>query len=126
MVLAGGIVATIRGVLGTLLGIGTLGTLSIGESLFPGYSVVIVFEFLVSLALIGVGIFAIVKSADRTAGSLIRVIGIVILAIAVIDAIAAIVILGVASISSAIGSIVVLGLIGGLLFAGGTRLSQAE
>jgi hypothetical protein len=88
--------------------------------------VVIVFEFLVSLALIGVGIFAIVKSADRTAGPLIRVIGIVILAIAVIDAIAAIVILGVASISSAIGSIVVLGLIGGLLFAGGARLAQAE
>jgi hypothetical protein len=126
LVLAGGIIATIRGVLGALLGVGTLGTLSAGESLFPGYSAVIVFEFLVSLALIAVGIFAIVKSADRTAGPIIRVVGIVVIAIAVIDAIWAIVVLGPAAYASSAGSVVVLGLIGALLAAGGARLARAE
>lgn len=126
LVLAGGIIATIRGVLGAVLGVGTLSTLSVGESLFPGYSAVIVFEFLVSLALIAVGIFAIVKSADRTAGPIIRVVGIVVLAIAVIDLIWAIAVLGANAYSSGIGSLLVLGLIGALLTVGGARLARAE
>ena len=77
-------------------------------------------------ALIAVGIFAIVKSADRTAGPIIRVVGIVVLAIAVIDLICAIVVLGANAYSSGIGSLVVLGLIGALLTVGGARLARAE
>lgn len=126
LVLAGGIIATIRGVLGAVLGAGTLTTLSVGESLFPGYSAVIVFEILVSLALIAVGIFAIVKSADRTAGPIIRAVGLAVIAVAVIDLVWAIVVLGSAAYSSGAGSLVVLGAIGALLTAGGTRLARAE
>jgi hypothetical protein len=125
LVLAGGIIATIRGVVGVLLGITTFGTLEIGESLFPGYTAVIVFEFLISLALIAIGILAIVKSADPAFGGMIRAIGIGIMAVAVIDVVWAIVVLGGAAVASGVGSLVVLGLIGSLLLAGGTRLAHA-
>lgn len=125
LVLAGGIIATIRGVVGTLLGFSTLGTLGVGESLFPGYTAVIVFEFLISLALIAVGILAILKSADPAFGGVIRAIGIGIIALAVIDIVWAIVVLGGNAVASGFGSLVVLGLIGGLLLAGGTRLARS-
>jgi len=124
LVLAGGIIAAIRGVVGTQFGFSTLGTLGVGESLFPGYTAVIVFEFLISLALIAIGILAIVKSNDPAFGAVIRGIGIGIIAVAVIDIIWAIVVLGSAAASSGVGSLVVLGLIGSLLLAGGTRLAR--
>lgn len=122
--LAGGIVAVARGVLGTVLGISALGTLQLGESLFPGYSAVIIFEFALSILLIPIGIFVILKSADRAAGTLIRALGFVVIAAAVIDIVWAIIVLGGNAVSSGFGSLVVLGVIGSLLVTGGTRLAR--
>ena len=126
LVLAGGIIGIIRGALGTFVGIANLAILGTIEAVIPGAGAVLVFEFLLSIAILIVSIWAIVKANDAGAASAIKGWGIVFIAAGVVDLVWTVGLMGSAPevIGSAIGSLTALTLIGGLLVAGASGLAK--
>jgi hypothetical protein len=86
-VLAGGIIGVLRGAFGTVLGLLGLAALGQIEQVLPGYTPIFVFELVLSLVVLGAGIYAIVKSKDPTTAGIIRLLGVAIVVGGVIDAV---------------------------------------
>lgn len=64
LILAGGILGVLRGGFGTIVGLLGLGVVGELEATIPGYTGVFVFDVVLSAIMLGIGIFAIVKSGD--------------------------------------------------------------
>lgn len=128
LIIAGGVIAILRGLLGVFVWLANLGFMSAAENLIPGISLLLNFELVLALAILAIGIFAIVRSNAPASAGVIRNAGIVIIVAGVVDAVWAIALSGADSTSlpSAFGSILALALIGALLIAGAGRLSRAQ
>jgi hypothetical protein len=120
IILAGGILGVLRGAFGAVFGLLGLATVAQIEQVLPGYTSIFVFELLLSLVVLAVGIYAIVKSNDPTTAGTVRVLGIAIIVGGVVDAVWGSALLqGTSSgTSSAFGSLVALAVIGVLLVLG--------
>ena len=124
LVLAGGIIGVIRGLFGTIVGLTTVPALELVEPMIPGISALIGFEIVLSIAILAIGIFAIVSANKPSRARGILICGIAIIAAGVIDLIWGIALMGGApeTIGSSLGSVVALSLIGALLGSGARRL----
>lgn len=126
LILAGGIIAILRGLFGTLTGLGGFSIVAEVEQVAPGYGLIYTFEVLVSLAVLAIGIFAVVKANDPQSAPLIRILGYAIIAAGFIDFIWATILFGASAavIASGLGAIAALVLIGSLLVVGSGRLAS--
>jgi hypothetical protein len=126
LVLAGGIIAVIRGLAGTVLTLTTLPTIEVVEPFSPGFGALIMFEVVVMIATFVMGIWAIVSSRKPTRAHAIKICGIVIIAVSAIDLVWGIALLGATAgtLGTGVGLVVAVGLIGGLLIAGSRRLAK--
>ncbi|MEO8528579.1 MAG: hypothetical protein ABI435_05835 [Pseudolysinimonas sp.] len=126
LIIAGGVIAILRGIFGTLVGLGNLPSVNQLNLLVPGYTPVFYYELLLSIAVLIIGIYSLVKAIDPGSAGTIRILGIVIIAAGVVDGVWALALLGgsATAIPSALGSVAALALIGGLLLAGATRLGK--
>ncbi len=124
LILAGGIIAIIRGSLGTLAGFAGLSTIGEIERFAPGYGLIFAFEMGVSIAVLIAGIYAVTKANDPQSAGTIRGWGIAIIVAGIIDFLWGIAVFGGTAevIASGLGSIFALMLIGSLLMAGARRL----
>lgn len=122
IVLVGGILGVLRGVFGTFIDLVGLSVVRLAEERTPGWTGLYAFEFAVSLAVLGIGIYAIVKSGDSTAGGVILVLGIAIVAAGVIvTAWGFAVLQGTSDAIAALGAFWSLGVVGGLLIFGAVQ-----
>lgn len=126
-VLAGGIVGTIRGALGILLGFGSVTLLAELDAVIPGAGALIGFEFVLSIAVLAASIWAIVKSSDPAAAPAIKTVGVLVIVAGFVDLLWAVGILGLEPqvLSSAFGSVTALSIIG-LLFVSGANLFRVR
>lgn len=126
-ILAGGIIGVLRGSLGTLSGLITLGSAAQLESLVPGYSALLVYELLMSLLILAISIFAIVTGGDPSRSGQIRIGGFAIIAAGSIDGVWGLILLrDVDNIAaSVLGTMLALVIIGTLLVIGAGRLGRA-
>jgi hypothetical protein len=113
-VLVGGIIGVLRGAFGTISGL--LGLAAIGqvEQVLPGYTQIFVFEMMLSLVVLGAGIYAIVKSKDPTTAGTVHLLGVAIVVGGVIDAVWGYALLQ----GTPIGTSSVFGSLGALVFIG--------
>jgi len=128
LLIVGGILGILRGILGAFSGIGSLSTVSMIESIIPGYTPVFVYEFVLSFVVLGAAIFVLVKSNDPGSAGAIRGWGIAIIIAGVIDLVWTLALVGGApeGIAAGLGSLGALALIGGLFVGGASRLSKAS
>jgi len=128
LILAGGIIAILRGVFGTLTGLGGFALVGEVEQIAPGYSLIYTYEVLVSVVVLAIGVYAVVKANDPASAGIIRILGYVVIAAGIIDFIWATVLFGVSAavIASGLGAIAALVLIGSLLIAGAGRLASQK
>jgi hypothetical protein len=126
LILAGGIIAILRGVFGTLTGLGGFSLVAEVEQIAPGYGLIYTYEVFVSVAVLAIGVFAVVKANDPQSAGIIRVLGYAVIAAGIIDFIWATVLFGVSAavIASGLGAIAALVLIGSLLVVGSGRLAS--
>lgn len=126
-ILTGGIIGVLRGSLGTLSGIATLGSAEQLDSIVPGYSAILVYELLMSILILAISIFAIVTGGDPSRSGQIRIGGFAIIAAGGIDGIWGLILLqGVDGIAgSVLGTVLALAIIGTLLVIGAGRLGRA-
>ncbi|WP_166865690.1 hypothetical protein [Salinibacterium sp. ZJ70] len=117
LLVAGGILAILRGAFGTFSGVGMTGDYAALDAVVPGISAVLAFELIASIALVVLGIWALSLTPDPSKAGQITGWGWVIIAAGVVDMVWATAILGGAASPAAIGSLLAFGLIGGL-FAG--------
>jgi hypothetical protein len=128
LIVAGGILGVLRGAFGLFAGLSNTATLSQISQIIPGYTQIFYYELAVSLVILIVAIYALVKANDRHSAGTIRGLGIAIIVAGVVDAFWSIALLGGSPtvFGAAFGSVAALSLIGGLLAAGGTRLLKTE
>ncbi len=126
LVLAAGIIGIVRGTLGTFVNLGSLPNLKLLEDLFPGMSAMIVFAILLSVTILIVSIWVIVKANDPNSASAIKIWGGLIIAAGVGELVWGIALMGNGGevMAAGLGGLVGLGLIGGLLVAGGNSLKK--
>lgn len=126
LILAGGILGVLRGAFGSFIGLANTGTVTDLNQLLPGYSQIFFFELALSVVILIVAIYALVKANDPHSGGTIRGWGIVIIVAGVVDMWWSLALLGGTStaVGAAFGSVIALGLIGGLLAGGGSRLAR--
>lgn len=124
LVVAAGVIAIVRGVLGIVIGLVNFSTVNQINDFVPGYTQIFFFELVLSVAILIIGIYAIVKANDPGAAATIRTLGIVIVAAGVVDAVWTLALAGwtPGAIGGALGSLAALALIGGLFIAGARRL----
>ena len=129
LLLAAGIIGIIRGLLGTFGGFGNLRVLDAYNDLVPGIGAPLVFELVLSVAILIASVWVIVKANDRRSASMIKAWGVLVIVAGVVDMVWTLALLGStpAALGSSFGSVVALTLIGVLLIAGANSLSkQAE
>ncbi len=128
LILAGGIIAILRGVFGTLTGLGGFSLVAEVEQIAPGYGLIYTYEVFVSVAVLAIGVFAVVKANDPQSAGIIRVLGYAVIAAGIIDFIWATILFGASAavIASGLGAIAALVLIGSLLVAGAGRLASQK
>lgn len=120
--LVGGILGVLRGVFGTFIDVVGLSVVGLAEERTPGWTALYAFEFAVSLAVLGIGIYAIVKSNVPTASGIILTLGIAIVAAGVvITAWGYAVLQGTPDAVAALGALWSLAVIGGLLIFGAVQ-----
>lgn len=124
LLVAAGIIGIVRGALGLFGGIGSLALLERYDRLIPGAGAIMVFEVTMSLVILIVSIWALVKANDPVSASAIKAWGGLIIAAGVIDLFWSIALMGSQAMATAVGSVVALALIGGLLIAGATSLER--
>lgn len=124
LILAGGIIAIVRGALGSLTALGGLTSIDLIEEVAPGYGVIFAFETFLSVGILVLGIYAVAKANDPGAARTIRGGGIAIIVAGLVDFVWAAALFGGSAevIAGGLGSVVALLLIGGLLAAGAARL----
>lgn len=122
-IVTGGIIGVLRGASGALVGF--IAVESIAD--FPGYALLLIFELLLSLMILAISIFALVKANDPSRSGQIRFGGGAIAAGGGVDAVLTLLLLGnVAGVAaSALGTLVALGIIGALLVIGAGKLGAA-
>ncbi len=116
IILAGGILGALRGAFGAVFGLLGFATVAQIEQVLPGYTSIFVFELLLSLVVLAVGIYAIVKSNDPTTAGTVRVLGIAIIVGGVVDAVWGSALLkgtsgGTSSVFGALAALVIIGVI---------------
>lgn len=124
LILAGGIIAIIRGALGSLTALGGFASIELIEEVAPGYAVIFVFESFLSVGILILGIYAVAKANDPGAARTIRGGAFAVIAAGIVDFVWAAALFGGSAevIAGGLGSVVALLLIGGLLAAGASRL----
>lgn len=125
LILAGGILAILRGVFGTFSALALVPSLGAIEQAVPGLALLVMFELLVSIAVLAIGIFAVVKANETSQGKNISNLGLAIIGAGIVDLLWGLAVLGPSGIAGGIGSLFALLLIGGLLRYGGIRLQRA-
>lgn len=128
VIVAGGILGVLRGTFGGFIGLGGVATVNEIDRIIPGYSGIFWFELLLSIGILIVAIYALVKAKDPSAAGDIKGWGIAIIIAGVVDLVWALALVGGApeSVGAALGSLAALALIGGLLAAGATSLGKTE
>lgn len=126
LILAGGSLGAIRGGAGILFALVNLPSAGTVDSIAPGASTLIVLEILFSVGILAMSIWALVKANDPKAAILITVWAVVMVALAVIDAIAAQALFTNTPLadSTSFASVSVPLLIGLLLFTGARQLGR--
>ena len=126
LLIAAGIIGIIRGLLGTFIGLSNLSVLDAYNELVPGIGAPLVFELVLSVAILLASIWVIVKANDHRSASMIKAWGVLVIVAGVIDMVWTIALLGTApgALGSSFGSVVALTLIGVLLIAGANGLSR--
>lgn len=120
--LVGGILGVLRGVFGTFIDVVGLSVVGLAEERTPGWTALYAFEFAVSVGVLGIGIYAIVKSSDSAAAGIILVLGIAIVAAGVIVTVWGYAVLqGTSDAVAALGAFWSLGIVGGLLIFGAVQ-----
>lgn len=120
--LVGGILGVLRGVFGTFIDVVGLSVVGLAEERTPGWTALYAFEFAVSLAVLGIGIYAIVKSSDPKVSTIILSLGIAIVAAGVsVTAWGYAVLQGTSDAVAALGALWSLGVVGGLLIFGAVQ-----
>ena len=125
--LVGGILGVLRGVFGTFIDLVGLSVVGIAEERTPGWTALFAFEFAVSLAVLGIGIYAIVKSSDPKVAGIILSLGIALVAAGVIVAAWGYAVLqGTSDAVAALTALWPLGLVGGLLIYGAVQWRRQQ
>ncbi len=125
LVIAGGVVAIVRGVLQAISAIPVLGEQGL-DAIVPGLTGLIWFEAIMAVLLIVIGALALVRSSSPRSGGEVRNLGIVAGLLGIANAAWAWAVFGAAGLSAAItpalGTLAVCLLVAGLLIAGGLSL----
>lgn len=126
LLLAAGIIGIVRGTLGFFAGLRLLPSIDLLDVLIPGIRAILYFELLLSIAILIVSIWVIVNANIPSSASAIKTWGGVIIAAGVVDLVWTISVVGNGGeiMASALGSLAALGLIGGLMVAGGDSLEK--
>lgn len=127
VLIGAGVLGIIRGSIGTLGGLGSIGLIGEIEPLYPGYGVIVAFEFALAVTLVIVSIYAIAKANDPSSAPTIRGWGIAIIGAGIADTVWGFALFGstAETASAAFGSLAALGVIGAL-FIIGARLLQTR
>jgi len=125
LILAGGILAILRGAFGTISAVLLIPSLGAVEQAVPGLALLVVFELLVSIGVLIIGVFAVMKSNSTRHAMTISYLGLAISGAGIVDLLWVLAVAGPSAVGSAIGSLFALLLIGGLLRWGGLRLQRA-
>lgn len=126
LLIAGGVVGIIRGCLGIFGGLASLSMLDVYDEFVPGLGTLVIVEFLLAIVILIVAIWVLSKSNDPASAPTIEGWGVAIIAAGVVDLIWGMSLLGSGpdTLAAAMGSLVALGLIGGLLIAGARGLES--